>query len=113
MYTQVNKYISAGMVSANPKYMKQTLTMKSLFSIGRKTPGHFPMIVVYSLSSNRYIITYSIQQFLTSSRLGSRQRTGILTDIYRVTSEFATIDADIRFAGSTEYSARAFLIALV
>lgn len=30
-----------------------------------------------------------------------------------MTSSFATIDADIRFAGSTEYSARAFRIALV
>lgn len=36
-----------------------------------------------------------------------------LTEIYWITSAFATIDADIRFAGSTEYSARAFRIALV
>lgn len=36
-----------------------------------------------------------------------------LTDIYWITSELATIDADIRLAGSTEYSARAFRIALV
>lgn len=35
-----------------------------------------------------------------------------LTAIYWTTSLLATTDADIRFAGSTEYSARAFLIAL-
>lgn len=33
--------------------------------------------------------------------------------MYSVTSAFATIDADIRFTGSTEYSARAFRMALV
>ena len=37
----------------------------------------------------------------------------ILTIMYSVTSAFATIDADIRFTGSTEYSARAFRMALV
>lgn len=37
----------------------------------------------------------------------------VLTDIYWITSELATMYADIRFAGSTEYSALTFLIALV
>lgn len=37
----------------------------------------------------------------------------ILTEIYSRTSMLATTDADIRFEGSTEYSARAFRIALV
>lgn len=37
----------------------------------------------------------------------------VLTDTYPMTSSFATIDADIRFAGSTEYSARAFRMDLV
>jgi len=36
-----------------------------------------------------------------------------LTDIYSRTSELATIEAEIRFAGSTEYSARALRMALV
>jgi hypothetical protein len=35
-----------------------------------------------------------------------------LTAIYSITSLLATTDADILFAGSTEYSARVFLIAL-
>lgn len=37
----------------------------------------------------------------------------LLTDIYSTTSVLPTIEADIRFTGSTEYSARAFRIALV
>lgn len=36
-----------------------------------------------------------------------------LTEIYWMTSVFATIDAEISFAGSTAYSARTFLMALV
>lgn len=39
--------------------------------------------------------------------------TSDFTDIYWSTSELATMDADIRFAGSTEYSALTFLIARV
>lgn len=37
----------------------------------------------------------------------------VLTEMYSKMSGPATIYADIRFAGSTEYSARAFLIDLV
>lgn len=46
-------------------------------------------------------------------RVGECYRIQILTEIYWMTSELATIDADIRFAGSTEFSALAFLIARV
>lgn len=37
----------------------------------------------------------------------------LLTEMYPTTSALPTTEADIRFTGSTEYSARTFLIALV
>jgi hypothetical protein len=50
----------------------------------------------------------------TNAHLKDRLRKwSALTDMYWMTSSLATIDADIRLAGSTEYSARALRIALV
>lgn len=56
---------------------------------------------------------YLASRLKITCTLHQEKKWKFLTDMYCVTSELATIDAEIRFTGSTEYSARALRIALV